>query len=300
MTDHAHDAAALTITAPRRALPPGACDAHSHIFGPFDRFPLAESRSYTPPIATAEMHAAMLDALGLERAVIVQPSAYGMDHTCTLDAIARAPHARRGIGVVDRGFGDDRLARLYEGGIRGMRFTEMRSKSGQRMMGAAGFADLEALGTRLKAHNMHAQIYAGIEDFVEASPRLLKLDVPLVLDHMARIGPSDRTVDDPAFQSVLAMLREGRIWVKLTIFRNSLRADYADLRPFHDALIATNARNLVWGADWPLLNTGATPPDLGALLDVLDEWGDDDARRLVLVDNPARLYGFDAESMNKT
>ncbi|MCR6645411.1 MAG: amidohydrolase family protein [Terricaulis sp.] len=296
MSAHASDSRALRISAPRRPLPPGACDSHSHVFGPFDRFPLAESRTYTPPIATAEMHAAMLERLGLERAVIVQPSAYGVNHASTLDAIARDPARRRGIGVVDASFDDDALAALRGGGIRGMRFTEMRAKgSGQRLVGASGFAELEQLGARLKAHDIHAQIYASLEDFIEAAPRLLALDVPLVLDHMARIGPSDRTLSDRNFQTLLGLLREGRVWVKLTVFRNARQSNCEDVRAFHDALVNANADNLVWGADWPLLNTGDGPPDIGGLLDMLDDWlGDDAIRRKILVDNPARLYGFEA------
>lgn len=295
MSEHADSAGALRIMSPRRAPPPGACDAHSHVFGPFSRFPLAGRRAYTPPLATAEMHAAMLETLGLTRAVIVQPSAYGMDHACALDAIARARGARRGVGVVDRSFDDAALARLRAGGVRGMRFTEIRArKTGERMAGASGFDELTELGSRLEAHGLHAQIYATLDDFVAAAPRLLALDVPIVIDHMARIGPPPRALDDPNVQAVLAMLREGRIWVKLTIFRNSHARNCEDLRPFHDALVEANPNNLVWGADWPLLNTGEAPPDLGSLLDLLDDWlGDDALRRKILADNPARLYGFD-------
>ena len=296
MSDHKIDSRALPLSPPRRKLPPGACDAHSHVFGPFDRFPLAPTRSYTPPIATAEMHAAMLETLGLSRAVIIQASAYGMDHACTLDAIARAPEKLRGVGVVDQSFNDDALAALYRGGIRGMRFTEMRAKgTGQRMAGASGFGELVALGSRLKAHNIHAQIYATLDDFVAAAPRLLALDVPIVLDHMARVGPPPRALNDAAIQSLLGLLREGRVSVKLTIFRNTLAPGYRDLRALHDALVEANPDNLVWGADWPLLNTGDTPPDLGTLLDVLADWlGDEVLLRKILTDNPARIYGFGA------
>jgi predicted TIM-barrel fold metal-dependent hydrolase len=284
------------MSPPRRNLPPGACDAHSHVFGPFDRFPLAAERSYTPPLATADMHAAMLETLGLSRAVIIQASAYGMDHACTLDAIARAPSQLRGVGVVDTSFDDKALAKLYAGGVRGMRFTEMRAKgTGQRMAGASGFDELIALGPRLKAHKLHAQIYATLEDFIAAAPRLLALDVPIVLDHMARIGPPPRAPNDPAIQTLLGLLREGRVSVKLTIFRNSLTPGYSDLRALHDALVEANPDNLVWGADWPLLNTGDAPPDLGNLLDLLADWiGDDALLKKILTDNPARIYGFDA------
>lgn len=290
------DPLSLSITPPRQAPPRGACDTHAHVFGPFDRFPLPEGRAYTPPLADADMHAAMLRRLGLDRAVIIQASAYGPDNRCTLDAVARDPEARRGVGVADEGFDEARLAALWAGGIRGLRFTEIIGKrSGVRLAGASGFDTLRAIAPRMRAVGLHAQLFAPFDLLMDAIDELLALDVPLVLDHLARVGPSDRTVDDPGFQRLLALLREGRVWVKLMVFRNSRApgAGYADVRPFHDALTRANPDRLVWGTDWPLLNV-APPPDPGALLDLLDAWidGDEALRRRILVDNPARLYGF--------
>ena len=129
---------------------------------------------------------------------------------------------------------------------------------------------------------------------IESLDTLLSFNVPLVLDHMARITPSGRTVDDLGFQRILGLLRDGRIWVKMIVFRNSQRPDdYADIRPFHDAMVAANPDQLVWGTDWPLLNL-AKQPDPGDLLRLLDDWVDGDASLIqrILVDNPARLYGF--------
>ncbi|MEZ5708787.1 MAG: amidohydrolase family protein [Blastomonas sp.] len=285
----------LPLSAPTKPLPAGACDTHAHVFGPFDSFPLPEGRTYTPPLRTAEAHADMLATLGFDRAVIVQASAYATDNRCTLDAIARNPASRRGIAVVDGTFDDDAYEMLKAGGMCGARFTEIIGKeTGKRLAGAAGFDTLLAVAPKFREHGLHAQLFAPFDTLMQEIDALLALGVPLVLDHMARIGPSDRIIQDPDVQKLLALLREGRIWIKNIVFRNSRQlGDFGDVRAFHDAMIEANADNLVWGTDWPLLNF-PDPPDPGYMLDLLDDWVDGDAglRQKILVDNPARLYGF--------
>jgi 2-pyrone-4,6-dicarboxylate lactonase len=280
---------------PRKPLPADACDCHAHVFGPFDRFPLAENRSYTPPLAPVAAYWEMLDHVGFSRAVVVQASAYGVDNRCTADAVAGSAGRMRGIGVVDTSITDAELAHLGSQGIRGMRFTEITSRAGTPMKGAVGFQELLQLGPRLREQGMHAQIFASCDEFVAAAPKLLALDVPLVLDHMGRFGPGSRSIDDAAFKSLLSLLSEGRIWVKLTLFRNAVSFDdFSPLRPFHDALLRANPHQLVWGSDWPLLNSGRQMPDIGRMLDLLEEWTGEALSRRILVNNPAALYGFDA------
>lgn len=282
---------------PLRHLPPNACDSHAHVFGPFDRFPLAPERSYTPPFAPVDAYWRMLRHMGFARAVVVQASAYGTDNRCTEDAVVSSSPNMRGIGVVAPDVSEDDLARLAAHGFRGMRFTEIVSKRyAGRIKGAVGFAELLELGSRLKQHGMHAQIFAVLDDFIAAAPALLELGIPLVLDHMARLGPGERKVNDPAFQTLLGLLREGRVWVKLTAFRNSERLpNYEDVRPFHTALLQANPDRLIWGSDWPLLNMGDKAPDIGHLIDLLFDWTQDDALiKRIFVENPAKLYGFDS------
>lgn len=293
--DSKEEAGTPLISAPRYRPPPLACDAHAHVFGPYERFPLAEPRSYTPPEAPAEAHARMLRTLGFARAVLVQPSAYGSDNRCILDAASRDPVRRRAIGVTVPSISDAELAEMKAANLAGFRFVEIISKRyGGRPKGASGFAELEQLAPRLREHGLHAQIFSATATFTEASPQLMKLNLPLVLDHMASAGADEASVADPAFQTVLALLREGRIWVKLTVIRRSQQAPrYEDARPFHDALIEANPDRLIWGTDWPLVNMGERTPDLGALLDLFSDWvSDDTLRRKILVDNPAALYGF--------
>lgn len=279
---------------PRRPLPPGACDCHSHIFGPFDRFPLDPERNYAAPLATIDQYWTVLRHLGFERAAPTHPAAHGFDPAALLDGIARHKQSMRGTAVAEAGVSDATLQRFHDGGIRGLRFSEpVHAQLGKRFNGSVGFSEIEALAPQIKALGWHAQLHGLVHQLAEAMPRLLKLGVPLVLDHLARVGPSDRKVDDPDFQALLGPLREGRIWVKLTVFRNSRAApDYPDMRPFHDALLRTNPDRLVWGTDWPFV-TMDYHPDLGHMLDLLDEWtGDDAIRHKILVDNPAALYGF--------
>ncbi|KEY99567.1 metal-dependent hydrolase [Sphingobium indicum] len=285
-----------TVTPPRRPLPPGACDAHAHVFGPYARFPLGEVRSYTPPEATADDHQAMLDVLSFQRAVIVQPTAYGDDNRCIMDAVARDPGRRRAIGVATGEASADSLAALAAGGVAGLRFVELISQRyAGRPKGSSGFADLQRLAPVMRAYGIHAQLFAKTETYAEWMPRLLALGLPLVLDHMAAAGAPTVAADDPLFDAVLGPLREGRIWVKLAVIRHSANPPlYADARPFHDAFMAANGDRLLWGTDWPLVNM-ENPPDPGRLIDLFDAWTPDEtARRKVFVDNPLALYGFTA------
>jgi len=282
------------VSRPAKPLPADACDAHAHVFGPYARFPLGEVRSYTPPEADADAHQAMLDALGFRRAVIVQPTAYGDDNRCIIDAVARDPAARRAIGVADGDADGRRLAALAAGGIAGLRFVELISQRyAGRPKGSSGFAELERLAPAMREHGLHAQLFAKTETYADWMPRLLALGVPLVLDHMAAAGPSTVAADDPRLDAILGPLREGRIWIKLTAIRRSAQPPaYADARPFHDAFVAANSDRLLWGTDWPLVNM-ENRPDPGRLIDLFDTWTPDDTlRRKIFVDNPAALYGF--------
>lgn len=276
---------------PRRALPPGAWDCHTHIFGPYDRFPLAAERSYTPPEAPLEAYLAMLDGAGLAHGVLVHPSAYGLDHAALLHALDRAGARLRGTAVATSAITDAELSIMHRHGVRALRFVETGGPGGQRFVGAVGLEEFPALAPRLKELDWHAQLWATCDAVVAAAPKLLAAGIPLVLDHMVRFDVA-RGTQDAAFRELLALLAGGGLWVKMTPARNSKRfPDYEDVRPFHDALARANPDNLIWGSDWPYLRMAEATPDAGHLLDLLDDWcGDDTLRRKILADNPARLY----------
>ena len=277
---------------PQWELPPGAWDCHAHVFGPYERFPLASERSYTPPPAPFEAYIAMLDRMGLDHGVLVHPSAYGLDHLALLDALDRAGTRLRGTAVATAEVTDTELAAMHRKGVRALRFVETSIAGGQRFSGAVGLDEFPALAPRMKELGWHAQIWTTCDTIVAAAPMLLAHGLPLVLDHMARFDTARGTMDT-AFRGVLRLLIEGKVWVKMIPARNSTHfPDYNDVRPFHDALVRANSNRLIWGSDWPYLRMGDATPDAGHLLDLHHAWCRDETLcRKILVDNPARLYG---------
>jgi predicted TIM-barrel fold metal-dependent hydrolase len=280
---------------PRHAsftLPAGACDTHAHIMGPFDRFPLPPEHSYVPELHPIEDYLAVLDGLGIERAVIVHSSAHGRDCRVLVDALQRFPDRLRGVALAGADITDAALVALSEAGVKGLRFAGTTHANKARSRGSVPFEDLYALAPRMRERRLHAQIWLHYDQFMEQAPELTKLGLPIVLDHMGRLEP-ERGVTDPSFRFILGQLREGRLWVKLKPSRNSKQLpDYPDMRPFHDAYLAANPDRLVWGSDWPHSNLSPAP-ETADLLRLFGEWTSDAASRTkILVTNPARLYGF--------
>lgn len=264
-------------------------DCHTHVFGPYERFPLAAERSYTPPEAPLEAYLAHLERIGLAHGVLVQPSAYGFDHSCLLDALSRSDGRLRGTGVADRSVKDSALERLSKGGVRALRFIETGGPGGQRFAGAVGIEELPHLAPRMKALGMHAEFWLTCEFFISHADRILKSGLTIVLDHMGRFDVA-RGAQDKAFQALVALVREGRVWVKMTPQRNSKQfPDYADVRPFFDALLTANPDVLIWGSDWPYLRMNEATPDATHLLHLLETWTGNRGQTPIL-SNAGRLY----------
>jgi predicted TIM-barrel fold metal-dependent hydrolase len=280
-------------TAPVNALPPLACDSHAHVFGPYAQFPLAQASNYPPPLAPAALYEQMLATVGSARGVLVQPAPYGTDAGPILEAVSRSGGQVRGIAVADAGTDVMQLQRLHAGGIRGLRFVEMRTPGGDKFKGSVGVDELLQLAPAMKEAGLHAQLWAPCDAYLTLLPQLRATGLTLVLDHMACVKV-ERGVDDPAFQAVLKALAAGEVWIKLSVCRVSTAApDYADLKPFHDAMVAANPARLLWGSDWPYVRLGDKSPDVGALIDLFHRWVPDAAvRQQILVDNPQALYGF--------
>jgi len=275
--------------------PKDACDCHAHVFGPFERFPLAEDRPYTPSEATKESYFEMLRAAGFARGVLVHGGASGWNQGAMVDALRSAPDKLRGIAVPRPEITDDELADLHAAGVRGIRFTHIAGPSlARRYDGRLDLMDLDRLAPRLRALGWHAQIWANCDVIEEHRTRLCSYGIPLVLDHLGYVDVT-RGVGDSAFQTLAQLLGEGSVWVKLTSFRNSRQhAPYDDVRPFHDTLVATNSDQLLWGSDWPFLGmSGDRVPTVAGLLELLCTWVPDaGVRTKILSHNPARLYGF--------
>ncbi len=284
------------ITAPRFVAPAGACDCHAHVFGPYTSFPLAEDRSYTPPENGAERFIAHLDRLGLTRGVLVTASAQGDDNRNVVAALRAYPERLRAVAVVRAEITDAELDALADAGVRGARFNLYKHEGKMVYRNGVGLADFEALAPRLKARGWHAQIWVHAPDLPELSAVLLKPGIDLVVDHMGRMGTA-RGAEDAGFRYLCELLRAGRAWTKISgADRNTASGPpYADITPYAKALLRANPQRVVWGTDWPHINyyEADKVPDDGVLLNLLGEWLDDDGlRRQVLVDNPARLYGF--------
>jgi 2-pyrone-4,6-dicarboxylate lactonase len=284
---------AATPSPPSRALPDGACDCHSHVFGPLDRFPTGQS-SYAIPLADPRVHQRMLAITGLSRAVLVQPAPYGHDTTALEAALAHGGGRLRGIAVADASIGDPDLHRLHEAGVRGLRFIEMRDPtSGARYTGSVGIKALSELAPRMRRLGWHAQVWARCGDIPGIVETYGRLGVPLVFDHMGQFDVA-RGADDDAFLAFVSLVGQGRAWVKLTLCRLvAPDAGHELLKPFHEALTRARPDRILWGSDWPYVRMGARAPDVGVLLDRLVDWtGDGDLTRRILVDNPAGLFGF--------
>ncbi|MGO1766679.1 2-pyrone-4,6-dicarboxylate hydrolase [Advenella sp. S44] len=280
-------------TAPAVTLPDGSCDTHCHVFGPYSTFPLHLRSTYAPPDAPAARYLSMLDTVGMQRGVLVQPAPYGTDVSAIMDAIAQRPETLRGIGVATPDTDAQQLMQWRAAGICGLRFIEARDPQGNLFPGSVGFDSIEILAPAMRAAGMHVQMWGPYDRYKPWLERVTDLGLPVVIDHMASVV-LDRGMQDPLFQLVCRLLRENRLWIKLSVCRVSTQApDYTDVRPFHDALLEANVNRVLWGSDWPYVRMGERAPDVGRLIDLAWDWfGNDTVRQQIWVDNPSTLYEF--------
>jgi predicted TIM-barrel fold metal-dependent hydrolase len=272
---------------PSFALPPGATDCHAHVFGPRSRYGYAADRLYTPPPVFLQDYLGMLDALGIQRAVIVQSGVHGTNNRVIVDAIAQSGGRLQGIALIDEKITDAGLAELAAAGVRGFR-SNLVAKTGVQFDGA------RKLAQRVKRLGWHVQFLLDVESFPDLDRVLADFPVEVVIDHMGRPDPR-RGVGAPGFQALIRLLKSGRGWSKLSApYRTSTQTfPYADITPFAHALVAAAPDQLVWGTDWPHVMLDGPMPNDGDFADLLAIWVPDAAvRKRILVENPARLYGF--------
>lgn len=262
-------------------------DCHAHLFGPYDRFPLAADRNYTPPEALEAQYLALLARLGLGHGVLVHPSAYGDDFSLLFEALGRQRHWR-GVMVLKPGTSTT-FSGLHDRGVRGARFSH-RSGAGSNFPGSASFEDLQALAPQLLSAGLHAELWTDCRALPAIEPAIRALPLPVVIDHMGGFDVG-AGIDDPGFRSLLRLLETGRVWVKLCAYRNLLAAaDFEAGLPFHQAMLRANPNRLVWGSDWPHLRV-VPEPDTAQLLDTFKRWTADEVLATrILEANPATLY----------
>lgn len=273
---------------PSIVLPPGACDAHCHVFGPAARFPYAPDRSYTPPDAPVEHLRALHARLGVSRAVIVHASCHGSIMDVTLDAIASSGGLYRGVAVVEDSVTDAELERLHAGGIRGIRFNFVK-----HLGGVPDLAVFYRLLARIKPLGWHIVLHFDAGDLIEQQELLARIDVPFIIDHMGRVRAADG-LDQKPFALLLDLYRRNPLaWIKICgAERVSVgKRPFRDAVPFAQALAAIDAGRLLWGTDWPHPNITKDMPNDGELVNLLAEMCPDErVRARILVDNPTRMY----------
>lgn len=274
---------------PRLTTPRGACDTHMHIYD--HRYPLASTATFDPPDSLVPRYLAMRQRLGIERNVVVQPTAYGKDNRCTLDAMAAIGPSARGVAVVDETVSDAELEQLTKAGIRGARF--------HMLAGAPLPWDiLEKVAARTREFGWHVQLQLDGRDLPEREALIRKVLGTLVIDHVGKFLEPVRT-DHPSFRLLLRLVENGRTYVKLSAPYEVSKVGppyYDDVGALAKVLVRTAPDRMLWATNWPHPTplTASPKPDDALLLDMLLDWIPDEAtRHKVLVDNPAQLYGYD-------
>jgi len=278
--------AKFTSKTPRFKLPPGACDAHCHVFGPGDKFPYAPNRRYTPEDAPKETLAALHRQIGVERVVIVQASCHGTDNRAMLDAIASNPTRYRGVAIVDDSFGDADYDALHAGGVRGVRFNFVK-----HLGGAPDMDVFRRVIDRIKGRGWHVVLHLNEDNIIPLRDMIASLPVPFVIDHMGRVD-AKKGVDTPEFRTLLELVRRDNGWVKVTGAERISFPPYSEAVPIAQALVKAGNGRVLWGTDFPHPNP-SHEADEAELVDLIPVFAPTAAEQQgVLVDNPARLYGF--------
>ena len=275
---------------PDYTAPAGACDTHCHVFGPGDKFPYAETRKYTPPDAPKENLAALHRKLGIDRAVIVQASCHGTDNSAMLDAIAASDGHYVGICNGSDTFSEADYERLHDGGIRGVRFNFVK-----HLGGAPDLEKMWDIVRHIEDLPWQVELHFDAGDLLEFEHVIDDMPLPVVIDHMGRVPVADGIQQEP-FQALLEKFAECKhLWIKISGAERISQAGppFTDAVPFGQSLIEVAAERVIWGTDWPHPNISKFMPNDGDLVDLVPAMMPEERiQRVVLVDNPQRLFGF--------
>lgn len=259
-------------------------DSHAHVIGDPARHPFVPGRSYTPTPAPAERYLAMLDATGMANGVLVQVSVHGTDNALLVETLRANQDRLRGIAVTPPDLRDRDYQALRDAGVAGLRLNVLFG-------GGMGLEQLERYGALCRDMGWHLQLLLDARELPGLLPRLDRVPVPLVVDHMGH-APASLGIEAPGFQALLSLLRNGG-WVKLSGAFRMADAPWAETVPLARALYQAAPDRCVWGSDWPHVSHWGPMMNVGDLLDLAGEWlPTAEARRAVLANNPRRLYGF--------
>ena len=274
------------ISQPTHKAPPRTTDTHFHIFGPVERYPLSPKRLYNPCLSDVPAYLQMANTVGIERMVIVQASIYGTDNSCLLDSIAEfGQHRARGIAVVDTSVTPAQLADMHARGVRGIRFNAIT--------GVTPLEWLPKIAEMIAPLGWHIQLWIKADRLLEIAPIVQRLPIDVVFDHLAQV-PIDRGLSDPLVANVLTLMRSDHCWMKLIGYRvSNTKYPHPDIDVLCRSVIEIAPNRCLWGTDWPHIYLEGRPmPDAGKLFDALYRWCTPDQARAILVDNPAKRYGF--------
>ena len=276
---------------PSKRPPPQSCDSQFHVLGPADRYPVRPGAAYEMPTATWQAAKRVHDALGIERGIIVQTTTYGADHAVVLDALAAmGPNYRACANALVFAEADDAyLAKLHEAGVRGARF------SFRQALGAVlSDADFDRAIARIRELGWYVKIQPEKDGIMSSVEKYRALDVPVLIDHMARPDPS-RGAEDPNLKTMLELLTRGNFWVMLSLGEKTSKSGppWSDVIPIARAYIEAAPDRCVWASDWPHPVSVRQPPNDADLLELLYRYvADDSELQKIMVDNPATLFGF--------
>jgi len=277
-----------TARKPRVRFPAKATDCHAHIFGPQEKYPLLPQTHFVPHINPLADYIRMEGIIGCERGVLVQPSVYGPDNSLIVEALQSKQFDLRAVAVVNADISDRELEDLNAVGFRGIRINTASGTKGLSL------ADAPRLAERIKPMGWHLQFYVDLRVMPEIEQALAALKIDIVIDHFARISCAEG-LGAPAFKALLRLVARDNCWAKLMgpYFVSDDVPAFADIAPFAQKMIATAPDRMLWGSDWPHPSAKEKMPDDGHLADLLADWAPDETqRKKILVDNPARLYGF--------
>jgi len=268
--------------------PPGAVDAHCHVFGPAEKFPFAPQRKYTPCDASKDQLFALRDYLGFSRNVIVQASCHGRNNDALVDALNSAGDLARGVAVISPDISDDELKIMNEAGVRAVRFNFVK-----RLVDATPKEVFLNIADRIAKYGWHIVVYFEAPDLEELIPFLKQLPTIVVVDHMGRPDVS-KPLEDEGFQRFVSLMAENdNFWTKVSCPErlSNIGPPYEDVIPFSRALVDRFTDRVLWGTDWPHPNMKSHMPDDGQLVDLIPQIATDEQKQqALLVDNPMRLY----------
>lgn len=276
---------------PRFTPPPHSCDVHAHVCGPYDHYPLLPERLYNPPLASVQDYVGMLDALGIERGVLVQPSVYGVDNSAMLDALKLFPQRLRGVAVVKQDVSFEDLQQMHKVGVRGVRINIVDLKNNK---GKLPLDDIRRLAEKIKPLSWHIEFLMHTNEFPNLEQDLGDLPVDLVFGHLGYV-PTKEGLHTQGFESLIRLVKAKKAWIKLTApYRLTLNhLPYPDVNAFADRLVSEVSDRLIWGSDWPHVFIKTPMPNDGELFNIFTDWvRSPELLKKILVDNPKILYDF--------